>query len=444
MTAPGPKGVRLVRWLLYLRRDTPRALVDLRAAFGDVVRLKIVPGMETFLVAHPDGVQRVLQENQRNYVKSRSYRAISELTGRGLLTSDGDHWLRHRCLAQHSFHRQRLAAFVPVMADRSERAIKHWESGDELDVSAEMMRLTLSVAGETLFSTDLSGEGAAVGRAFTQVSDYVARRLDSIPAWITSFRYPLPTLGRMRFKRGMRVLDRVVYDTIAGRRGREAGFSDLLSTLATAREEDEHALDDDELRDEVMTFLLAGHETTANALGWTWYLLALNPGARDRLIQEVDDVLGGRTPSHDDLDRLRYTGAVVREVLRLYPPAWAVEREAVEPDEIGGRTVPKGAAMMVSPFVTHRHPDFWADPEIFEPDRFLGREGARHRFAFFPFGGGRRQCIGGSFALMEAMVVVAMVAQRFRLDLVPGARVETDPEITLRARYGIPMRATKR
>jgi cytochrome P450 len=427
-----------------MKRDTPRALVDLRAAFGDVVRLKVAPGMQTFLVAHPAGVQHVLQDNQRNYVKSRSYRAIAELTGRGLLTSDGDHWLRHRRLAQQSFYRERLAAFVPVMADCSQRAIKRWESGDELDISAEMMRLTLTVAGETLFSTDLSGEGAAVGGAFTRVSDYVSRRLDSIPGWMTSFRYPLPTLGRMRFKRGLRELDRVVYDTISRRRGREEEFDDLLSTLATAREADEPALDDHELRDEVMTFLLAGHETTANALGWTWYLLALNPDARDRLTEEIDDVLGGRTPSHDDLDRLVYTGAVVREVLRLYPPAWAVERETVEPDEIGGHVVPKGAAVMVSPFVTHRHPDFWADPETFEPDRFLQEGDARHRFAFLPFGGGRRQCIGGHFALMEATVVVATVAQRFHCELVEGARVETDPEITLRARFGIPMRVVSR
>jgi cytochrome P450 len=303
------------------------------------------------------------------------------------------------------------------------------------------MRLTLGVVGKTLFSTDISGEASELGRAMTEALEYVTfrtRRPFALPPRV-------PTPRSRRFHAAMRTFDQIVYGLIADRRRAAAPREDLLSVLLAARDgETGEALSDREIRDEVVTFLTAGHETTAVALSWTWYLLSRHPEAARRVRAELADVLRGQTPTVEHLPRLEYTKRVIEEVMRLYPPAWAVERSAVGDDELGGYPIPAGSAVDLSPYVTHRHPAFWENPEGFDPDRFTPERAAgRPRFAYFPFGGGPRHCIGSEFAMLEAQLVVAMVAQRYRLELVPGYRAEPDSTIVLRPRPGVVMTLRK-
>jgi cytochrome P450 len=358
----------------------------------------------------------------------------------GLLTADGDTWLRQRRIAQPAFHRQKIAALSGVMVRAALDLADAWrapaESGRSIDVAAEMMRLTLRIAGETLLSTDVSGDADTVGRAVTTVLEDSPNRIYrslSVPLFI-------PTRKNREVLAAMKALDAVVFRMI-GERRRGGGPEDLLSMLLQARDETTgEGMSDKQLRDEVMTIFLAGHETTANALAWTWYLLSKYPAAYRELRRELDTVLGGRPPGLDDIPRLKYTTMVIEESMRLYPPVWIFTRAAREPDVIGGYPIPAGSYVFTSPYVSHRNPVFWENPEGFDPERFAeGRASSLPRFVYFPFGGGPRQCIGNTFAMMETMLVLAALAQRYRLDLVQGARVEPEPVVTLRPRSGIPM-----
>ncbi|HEX7240777.1 MAG TPA: cytochrome P450 [Longimicrobiaceae bacterium] len=407
-----------------------------------MVRFRGVPGMYWHVVSHPAGVEHVLRTHQKNYRKPGRFSApVAALIGRGLLVNESDSWLRQRRLMQPVFHRQRLAGFVDEMAEAAAATAARWEgfarTGETVDVMGEMMRFTLRVVGTTLFSADVSRGADRVGPAVNVALEHISRRMNlpvSLPEWV-------PTRRSRRFAAAKRVLDEMVYAPIRERRADPAARrDDLLGMLLEARDADTgERMGDEQVRDEVLTLVMAGPETTAASLSWTWHLLARHPEALRALRTELDRVLGGRPPGLDDLARLPYTRAVFDEALRLYPPAWGQPREAVAEDVVGGYRIPAGSLVVVCQWVTHRRPDLWDDPDRFDPERFLGERAARvPPFAYYPFGAGARQCIGTHFALMEAQVALATLAQRFDVRPLPGREPEPDPTFTLRPKGGIP------
>ncbi len=393
-----------------------------------------------YLMSHPDYIKHVLQDNHRNYGKDTfAYRALRLILGYGLVTSEGAFWLRQRRLAQPAFHRQRIEAFGAIMTHATHAMLDRWaqvaETEQVFDVAQEMSRLTLRIAGETLFNIDLTDEADEVGRALTLGLQEVTSRLTRPLA----LPLVVPTPQNRRFIRARDTLDQVVYGIIAERRCADVDRGDLLSMFMLAEDEETgERMNDQQLRDEIMTMMLAGYETTANALIWTWYVLAQHPEVEAKLAAELADVLDGRVPTIADLPNLPYTLMVIQESMRLYPPVYMFSRSAMQDDEIGGYRVPAGTTVSMSPYAIHRHPDFWDQPETFDPERFTpDRIAERHRFAYIPFAAGPRQCIGNTFALTEAQLVLATVAQRYRLRLVDGHPVEPRAAITLRPRYGI-------
>lgn len=424
-----------------LDRDGPRFLLSLAQRYGDVVRFRLGP-LTPYLVTHPSDVQRVLQEHSAQYTKrAPSYLLVRRLAGNGLLTNNGESWLRQRRLAQPAFHRQRIAAMSQAMSDAAQALARQWEAiadGRQVDVAEAMMELTLQVVGMALFGTDLHDEVATVGRAFTVLNAQLAERvhtLNLLPAI-------LPTRRDQRYRAAMRELNAVVYRVIERRRAHPSDDGTLLSILMDAADAETGArMDDRQLRDEVVTMLIAGHETTAVALSWALKLLAEHPEQRSRLQAEVDAVLAGRAPTFADVMKLTYTTQVIEEALRLYPPIWVLSRRAEADDVLGGYRVPRGTMVVISPYVTHRHPAFWPNPEVFDPERFSSEASSgRPRFAHLPFIGGPRQCIGASFAITEATIVLATLVQRFTLDLDPGQTVAMEGLVSLRPDGGLPMR----
>ena len=422
-----------------MRRDPTGLLVDLVREYGPVVHFRLA-NRHAVLLAHPENVRHVFQENYRNYNKqTRGFQALRFFLANGLLTSEGDFWLRQRRIAQPAFHRGRIAGFARTMTAAATDMVDHWETSGahEIDVTREMARLTLRIVGETLLSTDVTREADRVGRALTvalRAANKALTRVIEVPRW-------LPTPGNRRLRRALTALDEVVYAMIEARRRSSQDAGDLLSMLMQARDEDTgEGMTDRQLRDEVMTIFLAGHETTAIALAWTWLLLSRYPGVDQRLRAELADVLGDRLPRVEDLRRLVYTEQVIKESMRVYPPAWMISRCAIKEDRISGYDIPPGTMIITSPYVTHRLPEWWENPEGFDPDRFEAtRVADLPPFAYFPFGGGPRQCIGNTFAMMELVLVVATIAQRCRLDLAPGVHPGVTPAITLRPSCPITM-----
>lgn len=427
-------------------RDPLAFMSDGRRRFGDVFRHQLGP-FAFNLVSHPDGVRHVLQDNYKNYPRSWLYRFTRVVAGDGLVATEGDVWRRQRRMVQPAFNPQRVAALARPMTDAAAAMLDRWdrarhaETGTPFDVAAEMIALTLRIVGATLLGVELGGATDRIGPAVATALAYLdhrIRRLVSPPLW-------LPTPRNRRFRDAMRTLDGVVYDIIATRRrtGEDAG--DLLAMLLQVRDEETgQGMTDRELRDQVTTFIGAGHETTAVLLAWVWYLLSQHPDAERRVREEVGHVLAGRVPTFDDLPALRVTRMVIQEALRLYPPVYALARDVAADDEIGGYRIPRGSIVVLSQYITHRHPDVWADPERFDPDRFTPeRIAARPRFAWFPFLGGPHQCVGQDFAIMEATLIVAMVVQRYRLALAPGAKVEPKSMLSLRPAGGLPMIASR-
>ena len=413
---------------------------------GDVVRLEL-PMITAHLVSHPDLVQRILVDEHRTFTKeTRGYDNLRIFLGNGLVTSEGELWLRQRRIAQPAFHRKRIAGFVPVMVRAIDDLLEAWEglaaSGATVDVAAEMTRLTLRIAGQTLLSTDPSAHAGSIAAALVAVQHESNLRINSI--WSPPLGWPLPRNRRYQAAAGE--LDRVVMDIIERRRRGTESKDDLLQMLLEARDpETGAAMDDRQLRDEVMTMFLAGHETTSNALAWTFYLLSRFPSVARALAEEASAVLGDRAPVADDLPRLDLCRRVLQESMRLYPPVWMMGRAPSRDVELGGYHVPAGSLVFLSQWVLHRHPRWWADPEGFDPDRWLPERAAgMHRHQYFPFASGPRMCIGAGFATMEGQLVLASVARRFRLDLVPGRRVEPEPLITLRPREGVPVTIHRR
>ena len=433
--APGPRGQFLLGNLPRARRNPIAFFMDSFRDYGEVVRFRFGP-VVGHLVSSPEGVSHVLVENNKNYGKqTRGYRNLRYVLGNGLLTSEGETWKRQRRIAQPAFHRQRIAGFAATMVRAADDATARLESrrGEDLDLHHEMMRLTLRIVGETLLAydpTDAADEvGAALGFLLRLANERTRRVFDLPPV--------VPTRENRRFRRALTTLDTVVVRMIAERRKSTTDRGDLLSMLIGARDaETGESMDDRQLRDEAMTILLAGHETTANALTFTWLLLSRYPAALRELRAELAQVLGGRNPTADDLPKLTQTRRILQEAMRLYPPAWIIGRSAKGPDQIGGYEIPARSIVFVSPYVVHRHPELWSDPEGFDPQRFA-REPPRG--AYLPFGAGPRMCIGNGFASMEAELVLATMAQRVRFELVPGGEVELDPSITLRPRHGVSM-----
>ncbi|GAC1341464.1 MAG: hypothetical protein NVSMB23_13030 [Myxococcales bacterium] len=439
--APGPRSFKLLGLLDEVRRRPLRLFLDCAERYGDVTRLRF-GNVVAHLVRGPANVQHVLQTHSRNFGKqTRGFQKLRLVLGDGLLTSEGDFWRRQRRIAQPAFHRARIAGFASEMVRAADECAARLSAaaraGTPVDVAEEMMRVALQIVSRTLFSADVSGEahriGAALDVLLRQANDRMRRAFD-LPLSI-------PTPANRRFLAARRTLDMLVLQLIADRRatGREA--PDLLGMLMAARDEEtSEAMTDRQLRDEAMTVLLAGHETTAVALTWTWLLLSQHPAEARLLHAELAEVLGGRSPELADLQRLPRTRAVLEESMRLYPPAWVIGRSVAEDDALGGYRIPAGSIVLVSTWAAHRDPRIFENPEAFDPERFLRRPEAQlPRFAYFPFGGGPRVCIGNAFAQMEAQLVLAHLAQRFRLDLVPGHPVDPEPSITLRPRRGMRM-----
>jgi cytochrome P450 len=436
--------VPILGMLPAVRRDPTGVFMHAAQRYGDVVYFKIA-NRRGFLITNPADVRHVLQDNARNYHKSPLYEKLRTFLGNGLLTSEGEFWLRQRRIAQPAFHRQRVADLAGVMARLARDAAAQLQTladeGRPVDIEEQMMRLTRTVVLRALLGADLGPYAASIDEAWATINQHIGESF-----WSLGLTDRLPTPKNRRFDAARDLLRRAVDHVVAERRRRDADSTDLLSMLMSARDEDTgEAMTDEQLRVEVTTFLLAGQETTALALTWTWYLLAQHHSARQRLEDEIASVLGDRPPEYADLANLPYTRMVIDETLRLYPPAWGFSRQALDDDRLGGFHLPKGWLAFIVPYVLHRLPAYWERPEVFDPDRFSPeRSASRPKFVYVPFGAGPRQCIGNQFALIEAQLTVAAFAQRFRFEPVPGHRADPWPLITLRPRFRMPMIVQRR
>ena len=438
---PGPKGGFFFGSGVEFRRDQLGFYESCAREYGDVVQTQMGP-YRILLIYHPEAIEELLVARNRDFIKSPGVRLLRPLLGDGLLLSEGDTWLRQRRLMQPAFHRQRIAGYGDVMTRCAENHLGRWKAGDTVDVHAEMMAVTQAIVAKTLFDADVSGDAHdAIEAAKVLAEDFGAR--------LQSFRvlpYWLPTPRNLRSRRAVRRLDELVGRIIAARSSGGEDRGDLLSMLVHAQDADDGTrMTARQLRDEVMTIFMAGHETTAVALSWAWYLLAQHPEADARLAGELGDVLGGRAPSVADLPRLKYAEMVVTEAMRLYPPAYGLGRQAVRATTLAGHPVGSGDIVIAPTWVVHRDGRWFEKPEAFRPERWAGELAHRlPRYAYFPFGGGPRQCIGNGFALMEAILLLTTIAQRFRLSLVAGQRITPTPYVTLRPVPGIRVQLARR
>ena len=411
------------------------AFIERCRNYGDIVRMRFFYLTVTFLY-HPQHIEYILSTNAKNFIKSRSLRTpfFRRLVGNGLLTSEGEEWKRQRRLAQPAFHRQRINAYGDVMVDYTERLIRGWKSNEVRDIHRDMMRLTLEVVVKTLFNAEVSGEADKVERALSELVKPFASQ--ATLKWILDNR--LPTATHRRFNAAAREIDDIVYRIIAERRSSGSDEGDLLSMLLAAHDEDGSQMTDRQLRDEVMTLFLAGHETTALTLSWAWYLLAQNPEVEEKFHAELDEVLAGRTPTVADMPRLKYTEMIAKESMRLYPPAYGVAREAINDFELGGYQVRAGSQLFMFQWATQRDPRYFTEPNRFYPERWTEAfSNNLPKYAYFPFGGGPRACIGNYFAMMEVILLLATIGRRFRFSLVPGHPVSLMPAMSLRPMDGI-------
>lgn len=439
MTTPPSIGLSRLAALNLLRKD-PIGMLERAAAAGDVVSVP-TPRFSTFVLNRPDLVWDVLATGNHDFMKGPTMQVAKRLIGENLLTSEGEVHKQQRRLIQPIFHHERIAAYAAQMVELGGRAMGRWAPGQTIDVHQEMARLTLAIVGRTLFDTDIeAGEAQEVSKALTEVLAQFDRAFS--PFLPITQRLPLPSTRR--FAEAREVFDRTIYSMIEQRRGEGAGGVDLLSHLLQA-DDDGAGMTDLQVRDEAITLFLAGHETTSNALTWTWYLLSQHPEAEAALHSEVDDVLGGRAPTVADVPRLKVTEAILSESMRLYPPAWAIGRRALRDHSADGYLLAKGSVIVVSPWLLHHDERWWPQARTFRLDRWTEEAiESRPRHAFLPFGGGPRMCIGEGFAWMEAELLIATIAQRWRFELDPTQTVALHPVVTLRPRDGMRMRAIER
>jgi cytochrome P450 len=442
---PGPRNLPVIGNLYSFRANPLVFLQNVARSYGDLVYFRVVR-QHMYLVNHPELVREILVTNQNNFVKSRALERAKILLGEGLLTSEGQYHLRQRRLVQPAFHRDRLAGYAAAMSECAVQWRERLQPGP-VDISQEMPQLTLSVVGKTLFSANVEEEAQEIGAAMTSIIEMF--RLLVMPFSEYLDKLPLPSVRR--FDQAKARLDATIYGLIRERRSSGEDRGDLLSMLLLAQDEDQDeeqngsSMTDQQVRDEALTLFLAGHETTANALTWTWYLLSQHPEVERRLHEEIDAALSGRPPEIADLPRLRYAEMILAEALRLYPPAWAIGRKALGDFALGGFEIPAGSICIVSPFAIHHDARWFADPEKFDPERWNpGARESQPKFSYFPFGGGARVCIGERFAWMEGVLVMAAIAQKWRFRLEPGQNVEPLPLLTLRVKHGLRMIAEHR
>ncbi len=436
--ATGPRFLTPLGFFRALQKDPLGFLMGCRRQYGDVVRVRAFP-IETLIFTHPSDVRTVLQDHHHNYWKGSLFTKLKRVAGEGLVFSDGDLWRRQRQLVQPAFRRDRIAALAPMMVACCDRMLERWEilaaEGRPIEVAEELSLLTLEIAARALFGSDL-GEDRERFREAIEGGLAYANHL------VNHFATPplaVPTPTNLRARRAIRAIDEILWKVITQRRQDPEDRGDLLSMLLAARDAETHeAMDDQQLRDECTTFIVAGHETTAMALTWSLHLLSLHPGSERQLHDEGVRVVGDELPTFEDLSALSFSRWVFEESMRLYPPVWVLARQSYQDDEVGGQHVPAGTVVTLSPYVTHRHPEFWEHPEGFDPERFNPERSLdRPEYAYYPFGGGPRRCIGMQFASMEAQLVLTMIHQRFELQAVPGQRVEPHPILTLKPRNGV-------
>lgn len=434
-TPPGPKGLDIARWVRRAQRNTFRCFAHLARDFGDVVRFPFSPaGAPLYILSSPDGVKHVLQDNHRGYKKAMTYDLLKPVVGHGLLTSEGDLWLRQRRLVAPMFHRRQIATYISTMRETTAELLEDWEQRSEpFDVSADMSKLTLSIAGKLLFNRDIGEESSWIGDDMTLLFRDVNRRLQN-PLAVPR---KIPTPQNRRVQKAIDRLEDLVFGLIDERQGREGEYEDLLSMFIQARDEETgETMSKEQIRDELMTFIIAGHETTSNHLSWTLYLLSQHPEIRRRLEDELDENIAGDMPTLEEVRKLEFLEKVMDESLRIYPPAWTVEREPLEDDEFDGYLIEAGSIVVVGPYFVHHNANVWPNPEGFDPER----ERPDHRYAHFPFGGGPRMCVGADFAILEAKLILAAIVKRFRLDVVPSQFVEAEGTVTLYPKDGVEMR----
>jgi cytochrome P450 len=426
----------------YLRRpwanfgDPIPLFEHLHARFGRIACYRFMGKLIVF-VNDPEWINEILINQAGSFVKERTLRRMKILLGEGLITSDDPIHMRQRRIAAPAFHRQRIAGYAGQMVANAVTLRDSWSDGEELDISAAMMRLSLQIIARTLFDQEVTPEVLSVADEVNTIMG-LYNFLVAFPKLESVLHWPIP--GVMQFRRSRARLDAIVQRMIADRRALTRDElerrNDLMSMLIAAQDEDASRMTDEQVRDEAMTIFLAGYETVANSLAWTWYLLSQNPGARERMVREVDDVLGGRAATLEDLPSLRYTEMVFAESMRLYPPAWAMGRAATRAVQLGEYRLPPGTHIFFSQYVIHRSPEYWEEPLGFRPERHTPEaKAARPRFVYFPFGGGRRQCIGESFAWMEGVLALATIAQRWRMEFVPRFPVVPQAKITLRPKF---------
>jgi cytochrome P450 len=436
--APGPRALQFFLNLPQFRKDPLGGFFRSALTYGDVVRYR---GFWTsHQLSHPEHIQHVLQSNVGNYRKGRGYKILKLSLGEGLLTSEGALWQRQRKMTQPSFQGQQVASFVATMAENTAAMLRRWENNAQqriiFDVVPEFMRLTLNIAAQVLFTTNLEADAESIRRTLDIGRDYSVER-----AWsILPPPLSLPTRRNREYRAALAHIHGIIDRIIAKRRRAPARIADLLTMLMEARDESGAPMSDKQLRDEVITLLTAGHETTTLALAWTCFLIAARPDVVERMTAEAA-FLNGRSPAYDDLMKLRYARMVVEESMRLYPPVWTLARTAVSEDEIGGYRVGAGSEILIFPYITQRHPKWWQDPDVFRPERFAPENSAaRPRYAYLPFGAGPRTCIGLNFAMTEILVALTLLLQRFRLKLaIDPAEVRPEPSVTLQPRPGVPV-----
>ncbi|MCC6616877.1 MAG: cytochrome P450 [Anaerolineae bacterium] len=440
---PGPDKTLLdaARTLLRQQRDRLGFLIDMAQTYGDIVHFHT--GLRhIYFINQPDAIHSVLVEHADKFHKTRPFKhAMEHFLGQGLLTIDGDFHRRERRLAQPAFHRKRIETYANAMVAHTQRVTNQWRDGQDYAIDREMMKITLGIVAETLFNAEVSSDAEIIGQAMVTLQEAVVRRFSSVlhpPDW-------LPTPRHREEQRAIQSLDRIIYRIIDERLASREDKGDLLSMLLLATDSDGSKMDLHQVRNEAISLFLAGHETTSNTLTWIEYLLTLHPDVMAKLADEVGRVLGGRAATLEDMERLPYTGMIVKEGLRLYPPVWLITREAITGVSIGGYELKPGHVVVICPYVMHRHPAYFAEPEQFQPERFAdGSEKRWPHFAYFPFGGGPRVCLGQAFALMETTLILATLTQRFRLTLVPGQHIVPQPLISLRSRHGIVIHVTRR
>ncbi|WP_245996886.1 cytochrome P450 [Streptomyces armeniacus] len=449
--APGPRPHRMPGLLRLAVSDPIRSMYQTVSRYGDVVRLPLAPGRGIHLFCRPEHVEHVLVDREQRYGKAFTYRPLREWIGLGLITSDGELWETQRRLIQPLFSHRQVENLRPLMVAAVDRMLTEWDSrpdGTVVDATGVMSGLTLDIVGASLFGADLTGDRDSVYDAVETLQDAVTKVIKNPLTWVSPRAARRVSPGFRQWDRAKDTIDQVVARVIADRRaGRGHGRErpDLLDALLEARYEDGSAISPGQLRDEIVTFFMAGHETSATCLAWTLYLLSTAPEVRERLEEEVDSVLAGRPPTQEDTDKLVWTRAVLHEAMRLYPPVWTVERDAAADDEVGGWPVREGDTVIVPPYLVHRHPGVWESPEAFDPSRFLpDRAAGRHRHAFIPFGGGKRGCIGNAFAMIEVVLALVMVTQRYRLDLLPGFEPVPKVTVTLRPLHEMAMTLRRR